>query len=257
MGSSCMPPPGLGRRPFRPQRPEGLVRITLKRAYTDGAVADMDPVSLLCRVAASVPPPRFDTIPYAGVLAPASRWRSRIVPPQEVPARNDERGTPERAGAYRPWAELLARTFAADVLSCSRCQGRMKLLAIVEEPSRIARDLAALGEPPGVRVTCPGCQSTAAVPASRAAVSLRGGRCGTTFRLESPPPSAAPPPSPLPTAAAASTTAAVEADAAGAEWRIGDVIMGLYEVTDALGQGGMVRVYEVRHQGWNVDLAVK
>jgi Putative transposase/Transposase zinc-binding domain len=130
------------------QRPEGLVRITLKRAYADGTVAvDMDPVSLLCRLAASVPPPRFHTIRYAGVLAPASRWRSRIVPPQEMPARSDQRGTPERAGAYRPWAELLARSFAVDVLSCPRCQGRMRLLAIVEEPSRIARDLAALGEP--------------------------------------------------------------------------------------------------------------
>ena len=30
-------------------RPDGLVRITLKKAYTDGTVAvDMDPLSLLC-----------------------------------------------------------------------------------------------------------------------------------------------------------------------------------------------------------------
>jgi hypothetical protein len=31
---------------------------------------DMDPLSLLCRLAASVPPPRFHTVKYAGVLAP-------------------------------------------------------------------------------------------------------------------------------------------------------------------------------------------
>jgi hypothetical protein len=37
-------------------RPGGLVRITLKRAYADGTVAvGMDPLSLLCRLAASVP----------------------------------------------------------------------------------------------------------------------------------------------------------------------------------------------------------
>jgi hypothetical protein len=31
---------------------EGLVRITLKKAYTDGTIAvDMDPLSLLCRLA--------------------------------------------------------------------------------------------------------------------------------------------------------------------------------------------------------------
>ena len=40
-------------------RDDGLVRIALKRAYADGTVAvDMDPLSLLCRLAASVPPPR-------------------------------------------------------------------------------------------------------------------------------------------------------------------------------------------------------
>jgi hypothetical protein len=60
---------------------DGLVRIALKRAYSDGTVAvDMDPLSLLCRLATSVPPPRFHTVKYAGVLAPASPWRARITP---------------------------------------------------------------------------------------------------------------------------------------------------------------------------------
>ncbi len=109
-----------------------------------------------------------------------------------------------------------------------------------------------------VRVTCPGCQAAAALPASRAGQTLRCGRCGTTFRVEHPPPPAAPGSSGLPTAAAASSVSAATCpDAAGAEWQIGDVVMGLYQVTALLGQGGMGRVYKVRHQGWNVDLAVK
>ena len=60
--------------------PRAVVRLSLKRAFADGTVAvDMDPLSLLCRLAASVPPPRFHTVEYAGVLASASRprWRAR------------------------------------------------------------------------------------------------------------------------------------------------------------------------------------
>lgn len=46
------------------------------------------------------------------------------------------------AGGYRPWAELLARTFAVDVLACPICQGRMKLLALVKDPASLSRHLA-------------------------------------------------------------------------------------------------------------------
>ena len=116
----------------------GLVRIALKRAYADGTIAvEMDPLSLLCRLATSVPPPRFHTVKYAGVLAPASPWRSRIAPRQTTPpaveaseeqAPDEEH--PKRAiGTYRPWAELLKRTFDVDVLQCPKCKGRMTLIA--------------------------------------------------------------------------------------------------------------------------------
>lgn len=40
-------------------------------------------------------------------------------------------------------------------------------------------------------------------------------------------------------------------------WNVGDVILDLYKVTDILGEGGFGKVYKVRHQGWNLDLAVK
>jgi hypothetical protein len=96
----------------RPPRGAGdLVRVTLKRAYADGTVAvEMDPLSLLCRLATGVPPPRIHTVKYAGVLAPASPWRSRIAPPAKPPPRaaetQDEELLPKHAGTYRAWAEL-------------------------------------------------------------------------------------------------------------------------------------------------------
>jgi hypothetical protein len=104
------------------QKEDGLVRITLKRPFGDGTVAvDMDPLSLLCRLAMSVPPPRFHTVKYAGVLASACPWRARIGRPKPTGETGDEVSTEssksKRAG-YRPWAELLARTFSVDVLAC-------------------------------------------------------------------------------------------------------------------------------------------
>ena len=133
------------------------MRITLKKAYNDGTVAvDMDPLSRLCRLATSVPPPRFHIVKYAGVLAPASRWRSRLAPASaaQAAAASDEPGRPDHAGGYRPWAELLARTFAVDVLACPSCQGRMKLLALVKGPASIARYLATVGEATEVPRRC-------------------------------------------------------------------------------------------------------
>ena len=122
--------PPLAQERLEP-RPDGLVRITLKRAYADGTVAvEMDPLSLLCRLATSVPPPRFHTVKYAGVLAPASAWRSRVAPPRKAPAEvadAAEAKAPKRAGTYRPWAELLQRTFGVDVLECPTCRGRVGL----------------------------------------------------------------------------------------------------------------------------------
>jgi hypothetical protein len=131
---------------------DGLVRITLKRAYADGtALVDMDPLSLLCRLATSVPPPRFHTVKYAGVLASASRWRARVAPRRKTDQEGDERVpeelSPSRCGGnYRPWAELLKRTFDVDVLECTSCQGRMKLVAMVTDPASVRRYLAAQGE---------------------------------------------------------------------------------------------------------------
>jgi hypothetical protein len=147
------------------RRPDGLVRITLKRAYSDGPLAvDMDPLSLLCRLAMSVPPPRFHTVKYSGVLASASPWRSRIGPRPETtttttsgtrePTRTPA-STARRASRYRPWAELLKRTFGVDVLECSKCKGRMKLVAVLTEPKSVFGYLASLGESTDVPTRSP------------------------------------------------------------------------------------------------------
>ena len=129
--------------------PEGLVRIDLKRPFADGTIAiDLDPVSLLCRLAASVPAPGTHTVRDAGVLASASRLRPRIVLKPEVAAAEDaSEAKPKRQGCrYRSWAELLA-TLGIDAFECPSCEGRMRILALVREPNDVRRFLKALGEP--------------------------------------------------------------------------------------------------------------
>jgi hypothetical protein len=100
----------------------------------------MDPLSLLARLAASVPPPRFHTVRYAGVLAPHSKWRSLVVPPPPLgpPAPGSHALPPATPSThrcrYRPWQELLRRCFQIDVETCSRCGGKMRLIALSRTP---------------------------------------------------------------------------------------------------------------------------
>jgi hypothetical protein len=134
------------------QGPDGLVRIALKKRFSDGTFAvDLDPLSLLTRLCASVPPPRFHTVRYVGVLASASRLRPRILPepPNQLAPIGQESELAEprpRRCRYRPWAELMMRTFAADVLCCPRCSGRLRLVSLMTETKEIRRYLRGLGE---------------------------------------------------------------------------------------------------------------
>jgi len=41
------------------------------------------------------------------------------------------------------------------------------------------------------------------------------------------------------------------------DWRIGDVLLELYEIKAVLGEGQFGKVFQVRHRGWNLDLALK
>ena len=130
-----------------------------------------DPLSLRSRLAASVPAPRLSpfgehearpTVRYAGVLASASKVRARLAPKPAVPSKPTADVTERpRRGCYRPWAELLKRTFGFDVLTCPRCRGRMKLLALVTDPTSVADTLRdpRRGSTCGASASRPTCRS--------------------------------------------------------------------------------------------------
>ena len=102
-----------------------------------------------------MPPPRFHTVRYFGVLGTASKWRAEVIPapkPAPEPVAGNRATAPSPPGGghrsrYRGWAELLERAFAVDPRVCPACGGRMRLLAMVQDVDEIARSLRHLGEP--------------------------------------------------------------------------------------------------------------
>ncbi len=121
--------------------------IELKRRWTDGAThLVFDSTELLERLAVSIPRPRINLILYYGVLGPRSAWRKRVVPDPQRGHEQAEADIARRPSDYL-WADLMRRSFGFDVLSCSRCGGRMRLVALIDQPSVIRRILRHLELP--------------------------------------------------------------------------------------------------------------
>jgi hypothetical protein len=132
--------------------PDGRIRHKLKRRWKDGTKAVIyEPMELMERLAALVPPPRFNILRYYGVLAPASSLRRYIVP--QVPAHPGcpaaEEGKPKRNTKQKnySWAQLLKRVFEVDVLICPRCGSKMRVLCAIHQPDAIQKILTCLGLP--------------------------------------------------------------------------------------------------------------
>lgn len=98
------------------------------------------------------------TTRYFGVLAPAAKWRPLVVLKPGLSQATEDATTTDAASSrsaapasasgsrYRPWAELLRRTFALDG-ALPRCGGRMRRMALITEPQSVQRFLRHRGEP--------------------------------------------------------------------------------------------------------------
>jgi len=123
-------------------RDDGRLAYRLKRSAPDGSThLVLTPVELLRLLAALVPPPRANLVHFHGVLAPNAKLRPRVVP-QPPPAAPPPCVTPPAVDPLPPstrrqrlpWAELLRRSFAVDVLTCSKCGGLRRVLAYITDP---------------------------------------------------------------------------------------------------------------------------
>jgi hypothetical protein len=129
---------------------DGRVRLRFKAAWKDGTDAILlDPLDFISRLCALVPPPRFHTLRYHGVLSAHATARREVVP-NRTPASGEQLAlfTRDDAGALapprpsrHPWSWLLRRVFAVDVRSCPDCGGSMLLVTIAKTPDEVARVL--------------------------------------------------------------------------------------------------------------------
>jgi hypothetical protein len=103
------------------------------------------------RLVALVPRPKIHLTRFHGVLAPNYKHRKQIVPkPPELKVVGKEDidpKQPEQKKKNIPWARLLARVFNIDIETCSKCGGKMRIIAAIEEPSVIRKILEHLGLP--------------------------------------------------------------------------------------------------------------
>ncbi|MFO1455070.1 MAG: transposase [Steroidobacteraceae bacterium] len=127
--------------------PSGQVRYQLKTPYRDGTThIVLEPLDLMARLAALVPPSRMHLTRYHGVFAPHSRLRAAITPSgRGAGGKGAKQGAEAPAAPKRAalsWAQRLKRVFAIEIENCCRCQGRLRVIASIEEPEVIARILA-------------------------------------------------------------------------------------------------------------------
>jgi hypothetical protein len=140
--------------------PDGRVQLVLKSVWRDGTAAILlDPLDLIARLCAAVPPPRWHLLRYFGVLSAHSSLRREVVPVRadegadgdEEPAQlalalgdagstepRDDDDEPPR----RPWAWLLRHVFREDVSTCEKCGGAMRWIEVATTAEDAARLIA-------------------------------------------------------------------------------------------------------------------
>jgi len=147
--------------------PDGRLLYRLKRRWRNGTTEVVfERSDFIAKLAALAPAPRAHLRTYHGILAPAAKWRSRIVPtpdvpfgvcahvpvpPESTPHNESEPDTtasapPPRRKNYS-WSELLKRVFEIDILVCERCGGPVRVIAAIQQSETTQKILNYLGLP--------------------------------------------------------------------------------------------------------------
>jgi hypothetical protein len=149
--------------------PDGKLRYWFKTPWRNGTNhADFEPLDFIEKLVALIPSPRIHMVRFHGLLGPAAKWRSSIIPQAATgqaaspdtdvpigknasnadPTGKQETADPPKAqGRNYTWCELMKRVFAADVLACTHCGGRLRILTAIRPPEITRKILDHLGLP--------------------------------------------------------------------------------------------------------------
>jgi len=124
---------------------EGKISYKLKRPWPDGRTHLVsEPVAFLRRLCGIIAPPRRHLVKYHGIFAPAAKDRTALaalLPKPVIDAEHADHAVGDGCAAKPtsmmrarrlPWADLLRRVFADDVLQCD-CGGARIITAFVAD----------------------------------------------------------------------------------------------------------------------------
>ncbi len=151
---------------------DGTYRYDLKRPLHDGRTSLVwTGEQLVRKLVPLIPPPFANLTRFHGVFAPRAKLRARVIPkPEErkeatdrpnaqtpTPSSTPQTGTvldvlpqlrrrrPKRHRYRTDWASLLRRVFLVDIMTCAPCQGRLRVVARVDNPDAVHAMLRHLG----------------------------------------------------------------------------------------------------------------
>ena len=109
---------------------------------------ELEPLALIARFAALVPPPKRHTVRYFGVLSSHAASRSEVVPAPAVPAPLVQ-DKPKNTSRYISWSELLRRKFGIEIV-CQKCKAPLRLIALIKSEEIAKKILTAMHLPVGI-----------------------------------------------------------------------------------------------------------
>jgi hypothetical protein len=122
------------------------VRLEFKKAWSDGTTSvELEPLALIARLAALVPPPKRHLTRYFGVLSSLASSRSEVVPSPVEPTPSGQ-DKPKNTSRYISWSELLRRTFGIEIV-CQKCKAPLRLIALIKSEDIAKKILTAMHLP--------------------------------------------------------------------------------------------------------------